>query len=110
MRNLILAAAALGAATVAAAPALAETLKEVTTHGIILTLGDMDIPVTYTPDGKFTAMDGAVTGAWRIDGDKLCTSSTADPNETCVAYPKDKKSGDTFMLETPNGSVQVKIR
>ena len=110
MRNLILAAAALGAATAAAAPALAETLKEVTTHGIVLTLGDMDIPVTYTPDGKFTAMDGAVTGTWRIDGDKLCTSSTADPNETCVAYPKDKKSGDTFMLETPNGSVQVKIR
>jgi hypothetical protein len=109
MRNLIIAAAALGAAAVAA-PASAETLQEVTTHGIILTLGDMDIPVTYTPDGKFTAMDGAVTGTWRIDGDKLCTSSTADPNETCVAYPKDKKSGDTFMLDTPNGSVQIKIR
>ena len=109
MRKLILAAAGV-AALALAAPAFADTLKEVTTHGIILTLGDMEIPVTYTPDGKFSAMDGAVTGAWRIDGEKLCTSSTVDPNETCVAYPKDKKSGDTFTLDTPSGSVQIKIR
>jgi hypothetical protein len=108
MRKLIIAAGA--AAFALAAPAVAETLKEVTTHGIILTLGDMDIPVTYTPDGKFSAMDGAVTGVWRIDGEKLCTSSTVDPNETCVAYPRDQKSGDTFVLDTPNGSVQIKIR
>ena len=106
MRKLLIGLTALALAS----PAVATTLTEVTTHGIILTLGDMEIPVTYTPDGKFTAMDGQVTGAWRIDGDKLCTSSNADPNETCVAYPKDKKSGDAFLLETPNGSVQVKIR
>jgi hypothetical protein len=108
MRTVIMALGALALAT--ATPALADTLTEVTTHGIVLTVGDMDIPVTYTPDGKFTAMDGQVTGTWKIDGDKLCTSSTADPNVTCVAYPKDKKSGDTFMLDTPNGSVQIKIR
>ena len=69
-----------------------------------------EIEVTYTPDGKFTAMDGQVTGTWKIDGDKLCTSSNFDPNVTCVAYPKDKKSGDTFTLGGPQGSVQVKIR
>ena len=109
MRRLLIATAAVGLA-LAASPALADTLKEVISHGIIITLGDMEIPVTYTPDGKFSAMDGQVTGAWRIDGDKLCTSSNVDPNETCVAYPKDKKSGDTFMLETPQGGVQVKIR
>ena len=107
MRRLLIATAVL---TLAAAPALADTVHEVVTHGIVLTIGDMDIAVTYTPDGKFTAMDGQVTGAWRIDGDKLCTSSNLDPNETCVAYPKDKKSGDTFSLETPQGAVQVKIR
>ena len=99
-----------GAALAAAAPAAADTLKEVTTHGIILIIGDMQIPVDYTPDGKFTAMDGQVTGAWRIDGDKLCTSSNFDPNETCVAYPKDKKSGDKFELEGPQGAAQIKIR
>ena len=109
MRNLLIATAAVGLA-LAASPALADTLKEVVSHGIILTLGDMDIAVTYTPDGKFTAMDGQVTGAWRIDGDKLCTSSNFDPNETCVAYPKDKKSGDSFVIEGAQGSVQVKIR
>jgi hypothetical protein len=107
MRKLMIATAALA---LVATPGFASTLTEIIAHGIVLTLGDMDIPVTYTPDGKFTAMDGAVTGAWRIDGDKLCTSSSADPNETCVAYPKDKKSGDTFMLDTPGGSVQIKIR
>ncbi len=107
MRRLMIAAAALAAM---ATPALASTLTEVTTHGIILTVADMDIPVTYTPDGKFTAMDGAVTGTWKIDGDKLCTTSSVDPNETCVAYPKDKKSGDTFTVESPAGSAQIKIR
>jgi hypothetical protein len=107
MRKLMIATAALA---LMATPVMASTLTEVVSHGIILTIGDMDIPVTYTPDGKFSAMDGAVTGAWRVDGDKLCTSSSADPNETCVAYPKDKKSGDTFTLESPQGSVQIKIR
>ena len=107
MRRLMAAAAALA---VIATPAFATTLTEVTTHGIILTIGDMEIPVTYTPDGKFSAMDGAVTGTWKIDGDKMCTTSTADPNETCIEYPKDKKSGDTFDLTGPQGSVQIKIR
>ena len=111
MRNVIMVVAALAlGATALATPAAADTLKEVTTHGIILTIGDMDIPVTYTPDGKLSAMDGQVTGTWRIDGDKLCTSSNVDPNETCVAYPKDKKSGDTFTIEGAAGSVQIKIR
>jgi hypothetical protein len=107
MRRLMIATAVLA---LAATPALASTLTEVVAHGIILTIGDMDIPVTYTPDGKFSAMDGAVTGTWKIDGDKMCTTSSVDPNETCVAYPADKKSGDTFTLEGPQGSVQIKIR
>jgi hypothetical protein len=111
MRTAIMVMAALAlSSTALATPAAADTLTEVTTHGIILTVGDMDIPVTYTPDGKLSAMDGQVTGTWRIDGDKLCTSSNVDPNETCVAYPKDKKSGDSFTIESPNGSVQIKIR
>jgi hypothetical protein len=95
---------------IVATPALADTLSEVTGHGIVLTVGDMDIDVTYTPDHKFTAMDGQVTGAWRIEGDRLCTSSNVDPNETCYAYPKDKTSGDKFVLETPGGGVQIRIK
>jgi hypothetical protein len=109
-RNVIIGLGALALTVGAAAPALADTYSEIIAHGIVLTIGDMEIPVTYTPDGKFTAMDGQVTGTWKIDGDKMCTSSNVDPNVTCVAYPKDKKSGDSFMLETPAGSVPVKIR
>ena len=106
MRTLFIA----GALALIAAPAFAETLKEVTSRGIILTVQGMDIDVTYTPDGKFTAMDGQVTGTWRIDGDKLCTTSNVDPNETCVAYPADKKSGDTFDLTGPQGTATIKIK
>jgi hypothetical protein len=109
MRTLII-AAALFAGLVDATPVLADTLSEVTSHGIVLTIGDMDIDVSYTPDLEFSAMGGQVTGAWRIDGDKLCTSSNVDPNETCFAYPKDKKSGDKFDVDTGQGMVQIKIR
>ena len=107
MRKLFMTAAAALALTT---PAAAGTLDEVVKHGIILTVQDMQIDVTYTPDGKFTALDGQVTGTWRIDGDKLCTTSNFDPNETCIAYPKDKKSGDSFELSGPQGSVTVKIK
>jgi hypothetical protein len=109
MRTLII-AAALFAGLVDATPALADTLSEVTGHGIVLTIGDMDIDVSYTPDHKLSAMGGQVTGTWRIDGDKLCTSSNVDPNETCVAYPRDKKSGDRFDIDTGQGLVQIRIR
>jgi hypothetical protein len=109
MRTLLIAAAA--SLLAMASPAFASTtLEEVTTHGIILVIGDMEIPVTYTPDGKFTAAGGQVTGTWRIDGDKLCTTSNYDPTEQCVAYPKDKKSGDSFELTSPQGSVTIKIK
>jgi hypothetical protein len=106
MRTLLIAAAALALAT----PAFAGTLQEVTTKGIIITVQDMQIEVTYTPDGKFTAMDGQVTGTWKIDGDKLCTTSNFQPEESCVEYPKDKKSGDSFDLTGPQGTANVKIK
>lgn len=93
-----------------ALPAAADTLQEVTTHGMILVIQDMEIDVVYTPDGKFTAADGQVTGTWKIDGDKLCTTSNFDPNETCTAYPHDKKSGDSFDLTGPQGTATVKIK
>jgi hypothetical protein len=107
MRHLLAAAAALAAF---ATPALADTLQEVTTKGIILTIQGQDIEVTYTPDGKFTAADGQVTGEWRIDGDKLCTKSNFAPEESCIAYPKDKTSGDSFEVTGPLGSATIKIK
>jgi hypothetical protein len=92
------------------APALADTLQEVTTKGEIVTIQDFDIDVKFTPDGKFTAVDGQITGTWRTDGDKLCTTSNTEPNESCAVYPKDKKSGDTFEVTGPGGTAKVKIK
>ena len=77
---------------------------------MILIIQDMEIDVVYTPDGKFTAADGQVTGTWKLDGDKMCTTSNFDPNETCVEYPHDKKSGDSFELTGPQGTVTVRIK
>jgi hypothetical protein len=106
MRTVILAAAAFAAF---AAPAMADTIKEMTTHGIVMTFGGQDIDVTYTPDGKFSAAGGQVTGTWAVKGEELCTQSNVDPTERCVAFPKDKKSGDSFELTTPQGTVTIKI-
>ena len=109
MRKFILAAAAV-APLIFSTPAAAGTLEEVVKHGIVLIIQGQEIEVTYTPDGKFTAADGQVTGTWKIDGDKLCTTSNFDPSETCTVYPKDKKSGDKFDLTTPTGTVNIRIK
>ena len=98
------------AAALTTVPAHADTLREITTKGIIMSVQGTEIDVTYTPDGKFTALDGQITGAWRIDGDKLCTSSNFEPNETCAAFPVDKKSGDSFDLASPQGTATIKIK
>ena len=106
MRTLIAAAALVALAT----PAFAGTLEEVTTKGIVLSVQGMEIDGKYPPDGKFTALDGQVTGEWRIDGDKMCTKSNFEPEEQCIAYPKDKKSGDSFDLTGPQGTATIKIK
>lgn len=102
------------ATTPAFAPAFAQsasdTLKEVTTKGVVLSAGGFEIDVTYTPDGKFTAAEGAVFGTWRIDGEKLCTTSNFAPDEECVAYPTGKKSGDTFEVVGGQGPANVTIK
>ncbi len=97
-----------------AAPAFADTLKEVTTKGIVLSVQGFEIDVTYKPDGTFDAsMPGdptpVATGKWRIDGDKLCTATDATPEE-CVAYPADKKSGDSFDVTGAQGTATIKIK
>jgi hypothetical protein len=110
MRKFLIIFAAAASLMAVAAPAAAGTLEEVVKHGIVLSAGGMDIEVTYTPDGKFTALDGQVTGTWKIDGDKLCTTSNVDPTESCVAYPADKKSGDSFEVTSPQGTATIKIK
>lgn len=109
MRKLI----ACAVAAAFAAPAFAQqpsTVQEVTTKGIVMEAGGMQIDVKYTPDGKFTAMDGQVTGTWRIKGDELCTTSNFSPAEECVLYPTGKKSGDSFDVTGAQGTATIKIK
>ncbi|OYX48014.1 MAG: hypothetical protein B7Y90_11800 [Alphaproteobacteria bacterium 32-64-14] len=104
---------AAGLIALIAAPAFAQTtttVQEVTTKGIIMEAQGMQIDVTYKPDGTFTAMDGAVTGKWRIDGDKICSSSNFNPAEECTAYPAGKKSGDSFDLTGAMGTAKITIK
>ena len=93
-----------------AAPAGAETLKEVTTHGIIMEANGARIDIDFTHDGRFTAFSGAATGRWRTEGEKLCSIPDASSVETCAVYPKNKTSGDRFALATEQGEVFVTIK
>jgi hypothetical protein len=81
MRQFIIGAAllALAAPAFAQQPAGApasDTLKAVTTKGIILSVAGMDIDVKYTPDGKFTAMDGRSPASGGL------TARSSAPNRT----------------------------
>jgi hypothetical protein len=109
-----------GAACAAfAAPAVADTIKEVTTKGVIVTIDQFGaVDITYKVDGTFVgkneqleaAIGGPLTGKWRIEGDKLCTTADIMPTETCQTYPKDKKSGDEFEITSDQGTAKVKIK
>jgi hypothetical protein len=99
-------------AAVLAAPAFAQeptTLHYVTTKNVIMKVAGMEIPVTYKPDGTFSAMDGAVTGKWKIVGEKMCSSNTMEPDENCISYPAGKKPGDEFEIQGPQGPVTILI-
>src|SRR5262245_33773177 len=105
-----LAALSLMASPAVAQTSNADTYKEVVAHGVTLMIPDMPIDVTFTPDGKFTAMNGVSTGVWKIAGDRLCTTPNETLIENCAVYPAGKKSGDTFDVPTPGGAVSIKIR
>src|SRR5262245_12507959 len=92
-----------GAALLLAAPAMAQdktTLQYVTTKGTVVRADvqgmPLELPMTYSADGtyKTSAMGQEIAGKWRIDGDKLCSSNSMSPQETCIAYPAGKKPGD----------------
>ena len=107
MRRLAAALAILALAT----PACADTLEEIATRGMVITLPDgLELDLTFAADGTYTGLDGGLRGRWRIEGDKLCTTSNLDPNERCEAYPKGKKAGDTFEADAPEGHLKFRIK
>jgi hypothetical protein len=119
MRFTVLCAAALGLASPAFAQTAADTLKEVVAKGQSMTgtVGGTEVTfsTTFSTDGAYTTkldlMDRTMTGKWRIDGDKLCTTGGDNSTEDCTAYPAGKKSGDTFDVEHPRlGPAKVTIK
>jgi hypothetical protein len=105
----------LAVVVLSAAPAMgqaanADTYNAVIARGVVIVAPEMEIDVTFTPDGKFTAFRGMSTGVWRIDGDKLCSTANETLIETCAVYPAGKKSGDTFEVKAPGSSVTIRIR
>lgn len=110
MRFLPICLAALIAAPAFAEPPNAGTYKAVIEKGVFLVVAGQEIDVAFTPDGKFTAMQGMASGTWKIEGDKLCTTAEQTGVTDCAAYPAGKKSGDSFELATPNGDVTIRIR
>jgi hypothetical protein len=108
MRKLVLATAAFAALS---APAFADTLANVTTKGVVLSIQGMEIPVKYSPDGTFSgeAMGMPFLGKWAIKDGKLCQTSDFQPEENCQAYPEGKNPGDSFDIDTPMGALTIKI-
>ena len=105
-----IAALALAADPAAAQTANADTYKAVIAHGVVIVAPEMEIDVSFTPDGKFTAFKGISTGVWRIDGEKLCSTPNETLIESCAVYPGGKKSGDTFEVDAPGTRVTIRIR
>ena len=108
MRSQILVISVLALA--AATPAAADTAQEIASHGMTLAFQGSSVELTFTPDGKYTGMNGQVNGTWRMDGDKICSSGGVQPGENCLAVPADKKSGDSFQVTLPAGVATVQIR
>jgi hypothetical protein len=102
-----------------AAPALAQTpgapasdsVKAVVEKGLIIDMMGMPVDMVFNKDGTFAAMAGAYPGKYRIDGKKVCLTSDAMPEESCIEVPDGKKSGDTFNMTLGQlGETSAKIQ
>jgi hypothetical protein len=108
------------AATLLAAPAFAQTpagapasdsVKAVIEKGLIIDIMGMPVDMLFNKDGTFAAMQGAYPGKYRVDGKKVCLTSDAMPEESCIEVPDGKKSGDTFNMTLGElGETSAKIQ
>lgn len=106
MKRLMIAAALI----FAAAPAFADTLKEVTTKGVTVSVQGTAMDINFTPDGNFASADGTIAGTWKADGPKLCLTIPGMVENQCTEYPANKKSGDSFDIVSDMGPMTVTIR
>lgn len=113
MKKFVLAAVlSVGLAAPVAMAEPGDTLQVLVANDAVITAQGYAIPIDYNEDGTYSgeAMGSAFTGKWRIDGNKLCTSSSLSPTESCTEYPEGKGAGDEFTVTSPTlGAVTVKI-
>lgn len=110
----LVAAQALNAQTppVEAAPAI-DTLYFVVRDGIVMSTQGHTMVIDYNDDGTFSGdvSGSAFEGTYRLDGARLCATSSLAASETCITYPEGMQSGDTFDAVSPAlGGVRIHIR
>jgi hypothetical protein len=102
-------APAFAQAPAAGAPAT-EAVKVVLEKGLLVDIMGMPVDMMFNKDGSWAAMQGSFPGKYRVDGAKICISSDAMPEESCLEVPEGKKSGDSFNMTLGQlGETQAKI-
>jgi len=58
--------------------------------------------VTFDSDGMYTTNTGS-SGAWTLDGEKLCTVRSSDSVSGCGRLPRGKSRGDVWTSTDADG-------
>ena len=88
-----------------------DSVKAVLEKGLMIDIMGMPVDMMFNKDGSFAAMQGAYPGKYRVDGKKVCITSDAMPEESCIEVPDGKKSGDTFNMTLGElGETSAKIQ
>jgi outer membrane protein OmpA-like peptidoglycan-associated protein len=78
-----------------------DTLKEITTRGMIYNTSVARLDLKFRPDGTFTTQQG-MAGKWSVDVTSLCLTLEGLLDHVCDGYPAGKKTGDQFVLPSGN--------
>lgn len=107
---LVLAALPAFAQTPAAGAPATAAVQVVLEKGLMVDIMGMPVDMMFNKDGSWAAMQGAFPGKYRVDGAKICITSDAMPEESCLEVPEGKKSGDSFNMTLGQlGETQAKI-
>lgn len=96
-----------------AAPAAApsDTIQAIVEKGMTMTIMGMSGNMDFAKDGNFSGFDGQFAGTYKVDGAKLCLTVPGMVENQCTEYPVGKKSGDTFIIQSPDiGDIEIAIR
>ena len=111
--KLVLAAAVLlSAPAFAQGAAASDTVKAIVEKGVSVEIGGFAGNLDYKADGTFSGFDGQYEGTCKVDGSKMCfTSSAVGQDNACFDYPAGKTSGDKFKITDANvGEIEITIK